>query len=63
MQTIVRPKILDDLRERIHQIERTPQRAEVRGTSTGFADLDGLLAHGGLQHGTLIEWLGESVGA
>jgi protein ImuA len=66
-QLAIRPKlpqIVEDLRERIQQIERSPARlAEVNETSTGFTALNDLLVQVGLKRGRLIEWLGEGEGS
>lgn len=61
-----RPDLIRDLRERIGQIERSQRlEREVGRLSTGLGALDQLLPGGGLERGTLIEWLsaGEASGA
>lgn len=50
--------ILQELRERIQALERSPNRTGVPGLSSGFPALDELLVHGGFQPGTLVEWIG-----
>jgi protein ImuA len=53
---------IEDLRERIHRIERPGLRADRSGLSSGFFALDRLLGKDGLAQGTLIEWVGDGPG-
>jgi len=56
--------VLEDLRERIRGFEGSRARGDEKGgVSTGFADLDRVLAGGGLSPGTLTEWVGDGEGS
>lgn len=64
MQLRDQSDVIQRLQERIHGMERSRLALSERsGISTGFPDLDQLLADGGLRRGTLVEWLGEGEGS
>lgn len=62
MSQAARRELIQDLKERLRSMERSgrPERAAV--CSTGIDALDQLLPAGGLESGTLIEWLSEAEG-
>ena len=63
MQLRDQSDVIQSLQERIHGMERSRLALSERsGISTGFPDLDRLLADGGLRRGTLVEWLGDGEG-
>ncbi len=62
MQASARPKIIEELRQRIHRLECF-RSAGASDVPTGFAALDALLGQGGLRKGTLIEWMSASEGS
>src|SRR5262245_29946220 len=64
MQLRARSDVIQRLQERIDGMERSRLSVADRcGTSTGFPDLDRLLADGDLRRGTLIEWLSDTPGS
>src|SRR6476469_7814185 len=63
MQLRARSDVIQRLQERIDGMERSRLSVADRcGIPTGFPDLDGLLADGGLRRGTLVEWVSDTVG-
>lgn len=64
MQLRARSDVIQRLQERIDGMERSRLSVADRcGISTGFPDLDRLLADGGLRRGTLVEWLSDTPGS
>src|SRR5262245_45570343 len=64
MQLRARSDVIQRLQERIDGMERSRLSVGDRcGISTGFPELDRLLADGGLRRGTLIEWLSDTPGS
>ncbi len=64
MQLRDRSDVIQRLQERIDGMERSRLSIADRcGISTGFPDLDRLLADGGLRRGTLVEWLSDGPGS
>ncbi|MCI0378798.1 MAG: hypothetical protein L0215_14415 [Gemmataceae bacterium] len=64
--TSARAELIQNLKEQLRRLERHERRADDAAViSTGLAGLDRLLPEGGLEPGTLIEWLsaGEGNGA
>lgn len=57
-----RQSLVDDLRRKMQKLEESNLRDE-EPLSTGCAALDQLLPRGGLQRGTLVEWLAEQPGS
>src|SRR4051794_12453947 len=57
-----RREVLEDLKERLHQLERS-HRPQGRTLFSTGSELDGLLPSNGLHAGTLVEWLSEGDGA
>jgi protein ImuA len=56
-----RRELIADLRERMRQMERAQRPARDKVLATG-TPLDGLLPAGGIEAGTLTEWLSDGVG-
>ena len=64
MQLRDRLDVIQRLQERIDGMQHSRLSVSDRcGISTGFSDLDRLLADGGLRRGTLIEWLSDGPGS
>ncbi|MCI0642673.1 MAG: hypothetical protein L0Y72_21585 [Gemmataceae bacterium] len=63
--TPARAELIQNLKEQLRRLERQERRADGAAVSTGLAELDRLLPEGGLEPGTLLEWLsaGEGSGA
>jgi protein ImuA len=60
MQLRDRSDVIQRLRERIPGMLSISERS---GISTGYPDLDRMLADGGLRRGTLVEWLSDAPGS
>jgi protein ImuA len=64
MDCTTKTDLLRDLRERTEQIASAHRRPYQTGRiSTGFAALDDVLPDGGLEGGTLVEWLANGIGS
>jgi hypothetical protein len=55
--------LLEDLQQRLRQLEAAHRPLAIGRISSGYAALDRLLAERGFRRGTLVEWLEEEAGS